>query len=748
MISSASLARRTAGPTRRETMIGAAVVGGSLLVGACSRTDIMAAGAPRADFGAFGPFLRISPDNTVTVLNKHQEMGQGNHVGLAAMIAEELDADWDRVRVEHAAADAKAYANTLMGVQGTGGSTAINNSWDQYRRAGASARAMFVQGAASAWGVPAREITAKDGVLSHPSGKSATYGELIAAASKITPPTKVALKDPRTFTLIGTERVRRKDSPSKVNGTARYTQDVHMDGMLTAMVAHSPRFGGRVKSFDAEAAKKVRGVVDVVQIPTGVAVLADSTWAAKKGREALKVVWDDDKAEKRSSDQILADYRRIAASPDTKWDAFEGRGTKGYKPPGIENAQAGADPKTPITPQPIKAAVEAIEATYDFPYLAHATMEPMNCVAQVDGNQCKLTFASQIQTLDQLNTAMAVKNLPGAIRIETLYAGGSFGRRGNPNSDYVIECVNIAKHVGKNRPVKLVWTREDDMMGGKYRPLTHHAVRVEIDKDGYPALWKHRVVVQSFMKGTPLMQGKIDDTAVEGVKGSPYLKATPLVDAALFNPESPVSTLWWRSVGATHTALAMEHTIEQLAQRAKIDPLEYRRHMLTKAKATRHLAVLNLAAEKAGWGQPLEAGWARGVAVHESFGSVVANVVEVQLKDGEPHVRRVVAAIDCGTVVGPDQVRAQMEGGVCYGLSSALYGKVTLKDGLVQETNFDGYRVMRINEAPTVETHMIPSSAHPTGVGEPGTPVVIAAVANAVYALTQKPVTRLPFVNA
>ena len=519
--------------------------------------------------------------------------------------------------------------------------------------------------------------------------------------------------------------------------------------MLVAMVAHSPKFGGKLKSFDATKAKAVKGVVDVFQIPTGVAVVATGTYAARKGRDALTLTWDDEKAEKRSSEEMFEDYRKIVASSATVWEAFEGRGvTDGEKPKGVENAQAGQDAKTPPVAAPIQPTVSSFEATYEFPYLAHATMEPMNCVAQVSGNRCKLTFASQIQTLDQLNTAMIVGNLPGAIEIETLPAGGSFGRRGNPSSDYMAEAVHIAKHVGGDKPVKLVWTREDDMTAGLYRPMAHHAVHVDLGKDGYPTLWKHRIVTQSILKGTPLMQGKIDDTQVEGVKGSPYLKATPLVDAAVFTPKSPVSVLWWRSVGATHSAMAMEHTIDQLAAKAGVDPLDYRIALLTKAKADRHVAVLKLAAEKAGWTTPMEAGWARGIAVHESFGSVVANVAEVQLNGAEPKVRRVVVAIDCGQVVAPDQVRAQMEGGVCYGLSSALYGAITIKDGAPQEENFDSYRVLRMKEAPVVETYILPSTAHPSGAGEPGTPVVIPAVANALFKLTGKPITSLPFVKA
>jgi isoquinoline 1-oxidoreductase beta subunit len=439
------------------------------------------------------------------------------------------------------------------------------------------------------------------------------------------------------------------------------------------------------------------------------------------------VTWNDDKAEKRSSDVMLADYHRIAAGQgDVKAQVFE---TKGDATGAFDGA--------------------LFNAAYDFPYLAHATMEPMNCVAQVDGNRVKLTFASQIQTLDQINTAMVVGTLPGAVEIETLPAGGSFGRRGNNHSDYVVEAVHIAKHVGGGRPVKLVWTREDDMTGGLYRPLTHHLVSIRTNADGYPAAWRHRVVTQSISKGS-LTGGGFDETTVEGVKGSVYLAATPVVDAQVYEPEFPVTVLWWRSVGATHTAFAMEHTIDQLARKAGKDPADYRRALYTRAgrSADRHRAVLDLACEKAGWGQPLPSGTARGVAVHESFGSVVAQVAEVTMKGNEPRVGRVVCAIDCGTAIAPDLIAAQMEGGVCYGLSAALFGKITLKDGVVEQTNFDAYRVLRMNEAPTVETYILASTNPPTGAGEPGTPVIAAAVANALLALNGTPTSSLPFVKA
>jgi isoquinoline 1-oxidoreductase beta subunit len=718
--------------SRREALVvGATLTGGALLVG-CSPADVLSVGAKK-DFGAFGPFIRIAADGTVTVISKHIEFGQGNHAGLAAIVAEELDADWAKVRVEQAPAIANVYGNANMGgTQGTGGSSAIAGSWEQLRRAGASARAMFVQAAAGKWNVPAGEVRLTNGVLTHASGKQAHFGELLEDAAKVKPPEQVTLKDPKTFTLIGTDRVRRKDSVGKSTGTARYTQDVRLPNMLVAMVAHAPRFGAKVKSFDAAAAKKVPGVVEVYQIPSGVAVVANDTWAARQGRDALQVTWDESQAEKRGSAAILAGFKDLASG---KAQAPEGKdGWKGFESKGDAARAAGG--------------TAAVEVAYDFPYLAHATMEPMNCVAIVKGNSARLIFGSQTQTLDQLNTAKIVGNLPGAIQIETLPAGGSFGRRANFQSDYVAECVQIAKKVGGGRPVKLVWTREDDMRAGYYRPIVHHTVRVTTDGEGYPATWRHRIVTQSIMKGAPPgMSGDIDFTAVEGTLGSPYLKATPVVDAQLLTPDVGVPVLWWRSVGATHTAYVMEHTIDQLARKAGKDPVEYRRAMYVQAGANRHLAVLNTAAEKAGWTTPAPAGWTRGVAVHESFGSVVAQVAEVKIENGQPKVGRVVTAIDCGIAISPDQIAAQMEGGTCYGLSGSMYGEITLTDGAVDQGNFDTYRVLRNSEAPTVETYIVPSGNPPSGVGEPGTPVIGPAVANALLAINGQPVLSQPFVK-
>ncbi|HEY1930270.1 MAG TPA: xanthine dehydrogenase family protein molybdopterin-binding subunit [Caulobacteraceae bacterium] len=716
-----------AGLSRRQFITTASLTAGGALVVGCSPAQVMSIGAAQTDFGPFGPFIRIDPDSTVTVVSKHIEFGQGSHTGLAAMVAEELDADWSCVRVEQAPANAKVYGNLGMGVQGTGGSSAIANSWMQLRTAGAAARAMFVEAAARRWNVPASQITVANCVVSHPSGKQARFGELAADAAKVAPPARPMLKSSKDFTLIGTERVRRKDAGLKSTGKARFTQDVHLPDQLTAMVAHPPQFGGKVRGFDASAAKATPGVVDVFEIPSGVAVVATSTWAAKKGREALKVDWDNSKAETRSSAAIMTAYHDLAAgraqpANGFKWTAFEAKGS---------TSPAGG---------------KVVEAAFDFPFLAHAPMEPMNCVAQVGKGPPKLTFGSQIPTVDQLNTAMIVGTLPGSVQIETLYAGGSFGRRANFKSDYVSECVHIAKHVGGGRPVKLVWTREDDMTGGYYRPMAHHTVRVELGPDGLPRSWRQRIVTQSLMKGSPMGgSASADPSATEGVKGSPYLDATPNVDGQVVLYDTAIPVLWWRSVGATHTAFVMEHTVDQLARAAGQDPVAYRRALYKKAGADDHLAALDLAVEKAG--PTPTPGWTRGVAVHESFGSVVAQVVEVKLVNGVPRVGRVVTGIHCGTAVSPDQIAAQMEGGTCFGLSAALYGQITMTNGVVDQKNFDTYRVLRMNEAPTVETYIVPSTEKPTGVGEPGTPVIAPAVANALLAITGKPTSKLPFVQ-
>jgi isoquinoline 1-oxidoreductase beta subunit len=719
--------------TRREFLLSATLAGGCLLIGSVPRGAGAAEEAVPA-LGDFGPFVRIAPDGAVTVVSKHVEFGQGAQSGLAAIVAEELDADWDRMQVVAAPADLKRYAHSgLKVLQITGGSSSISNSWLQLRHAGAGARAMFVAAAARVWSVPPAEITVANGIVAHASsGHSAGFGELLAEAARETPPAEPQLKDPARFTLLGTERVRRLDTLDKTTGATRFTIDMHLPGMLTALVAYPPRFGGRVKSFDATAAKALPGVVDVFAIPSGVAVAANGFHAAKLGRDALRVEWDDSQAEMRSSADIHAEYRDIAAGGKAAaWTPFEQRGDAL-----AELARPG----------------KTIEFTYDQPYVAHATMEPMDCVAQVDGARCRLSHGAQSPTVDQMNAAKIVGCRPDEVEIETLPAGGSFGRRSAASCDYVKDAVHIAQHIGGFRPVKLVRTREDDMGCGNYRALTHHLLRIRVGADGYPTAWVHRLVSASLTAGTVLERGPaaggVEGTVVEGVQGSPYFRAIPAVHAEVSYPRSIVPVTWLRSVGAAHTAMVMEHSIDRLAWRAKIDPVVYRRTLYRRADATKPLAVLELAAQKAGWGKPLERGWARGLAVHECFGTAVANIAEVALVDGQPKVRRVVCAVHCGFAVSPDQVRAQMEGGINYGLSYYLYGEVRLDHGLVHSRNFDTYRVLRMDEAPQIEVHIVPSAVAPTGTGEPGTPVIGPAIANALITLTGRATTSLPFVKA
>lgn len=711
--------------TRRRLVLGGSLLGGALVVGyAATNFGAVAAGAlsigaPAVDPGAFGPFIKIDETGWVTVVNRYQEMGQGTHAGLAAIVAEELDADWEMVRFESAPANAAVYRDATMGIQGTGASHAIAGSWDQLRNAGAAARAMFVQAAARKWAFPAESIGVRGGVVYHLGSKrSETFGDLLADAARITPPEHLKLKDPKDYKLIGTDLVRRKDSQSKSNGTELYTQDVRLPGMLVAMVAHPPHFGGKVGTVDITPARAIPGVVDVFEIASGVAVLAKDTWSARLGRDALKINWDDAKAETRSSDQLQELYREIGkGKTDVTGSTFQ---TKGK----VDDAFGG----------------DLFEASFDFPYLAHAPMEPMNCVASVDGRRVKLTFAAQIQTIDQINTALAAITLPGLVEIETLPAGGSFGRRGTMTSDYIVECVNIARHVGGGRPVKLVWTREDDMSGGYYRPMAHHNVSIKCDKSGLPIAWRHNIVSQA------IVPFGANEMPTHGVKDSPYLSVASVVEAKIFTPKLAVPPGLWRSVGNSQSAMVMEHTVDLLARRAKRDPAEYRRAIFTKAGDVRKLAVLDLVCKKAGWGGPIDAGWARGLAVHECFGTVVAQVAEVSVQGGNLRVRRVVCAVDCGIAIAPNQIAAQIEGGVCFGLGAALYGRITLDHGLPQETNFDAYRVLRMDEAPVVETYIVPSKKTPTGIGEPGVPPIAPAVANALLSLTGRPTTSLPFV--
>jgi isoquinoline 1-oxidoreductase beta subunit len=707
--------------TRRRMILGGSLVGGALVVGYVATHPmevggaILSGGATDPAPGAFGSFIRIAPDGWVTIVNKQQELGQGIHAGMAAIIAEELDADWDRVRVIDSRSNFRAY-----GPQFTAGSQSIASNWDTMRKAGAAARAMFVDAAALRWGVPRRLIEVRDGIVSHPaSGRSATFAELLADASLQTPPQSPTLKQARDYRLIGTDRVRRKDGVPKSTGAQIYTQDIRRPDMLVAMVAHSPRFGGRLARFDPTDARRVKGVVDVFAIETGVAVVAKSTFAAKRGRDALRIAWDDSAAETRSTPDLVHHYHDIAAgNGDVDPDDF---GMKGDKP------------ETPFTG-------DVAAFAFDFPYLAHAPMETLDCVAKVDGWDVSITSGAHLPIVDQVQAARAALTIPGRVDIEVVPAGGSFGRRGLMSSDYVVECVRIAKRI-PGRPVKLMWTREDEMMSGFFRPMSHHRAWVELRPDGFPRRWRFHTVCQS------LLPVGSNPQATEGITASPYFSTASTVDGKIFSPRLPVPVAFWRSVGNAHTAMVMEHIIDQLARRAGHDPAAYRRALYRKAGDGRRVAVLDELCRRAGWGRPLDAGWARGLALHEAFGTIVGQVAEVKLDQGRPVVRRVVAVVDCGIAVSPDQIAAQMEGGIGFGLSAALFGAVTLKDGIVQETNFDTYPVVRMNEMPAVETYIIPSTNRPTGMGEPGVPPIAPAVANALLALTGVPTRSLPFLQ-
>ncbi len=708
-------------PARRQFLQVAAIAGGGFAIGFGNLARAAAAGAGSADFVP-NAFVRIGGDSSVTVLIKHLEMGQGVSTGLPTLVAEELDADWAQIRFEGAPANASLYNNLLWGpAQGTGGSTAIANSYEQLRKAGATARAMLVAAAADEWKVPADSITVSKGVVAHKAtNRKASFGQLAAKAATQPVPADVKLKDPKNFQYIG-KRVARKDSKPKTNGSAQFTIDVKLPDMLTAVVAHSPLFGGKVKSFDATKAKAIKGVVEVVQVPSGVAVLANDFWAAKQGRDALTVVWDDSVANKLGSAEILAQYKELAQKP----------GLVARKDGDADKALAGAAKK--------------LEATFEFPYLAHAAMEPLDCVVKLDKDSCEIWNGEQLQTPDQFAVAKLTGLKPEQIKLNMLYAGGSFGRRANPQADYILEAVSIAKAINGRVPVKMIWTREDDMRAGFYRPAYFHRIAAGLDAQGNLIGWQHRIVGQSILAGTMfegmMVKDGVDGTSVEGASNLPYQIPNMLVD--LHTPKIGVPVLWWRSVGSTHTAFSTETFIDELAAAAGKDAVEFRRALL--AKHPRHLGVLNLAAQKAGWGKPLAKGKGRGIAVHESFNTVVAQVAEVSVKpDGTLRVDRVVCAVDCGVAVNPDVITAQMEGGIGFGLSAALYGAITLKEGRVEQSNFHEYRPLRINEMPKVEVHIVASSEKPTGVGEPGVPLIAPAVANAIFSATGKRLRNLP----
>ena len=704
---------------RRYFLKSSALIGTGLTVGVYL-PEVFAADVA-ADIFEPNAFVRVAPDNTVTVVIKHLEKGQGTYTGLATLVADEMDASWDQIVCETAPADASRYNNLFFGpFQGTGGSTGLANSFEQLRNAGAAAKQMLVSAAAESWSVSADQITVENGVISHTSsGQSASFGELSQAAAIQPVPESPKLKTADQFVYIG-KAVTRKDI-GKTDGTAIFTQDINLPDMLTAMVAHAPRFGATVKNFDVDSAKSVAGVEHVIQIPTGVAVLAKDYWTAKKGRDALQVEWDESNAETASSADLMREYKELAVKP------------------GIP-ARSDGDVETAL-----QQAATVLEVSYEFPYLAHATMEPMNCVVQINEDGVEIYNGAQLQTGDQYAVAALMGIKPEQVKINTLYAGGSFGRRANSHSDYVVEAAQVAKALGTGQPVKLVWSREDDMRAGYFRPMYFHTVKAGLDDKGKVIAWQQRIVGQSIAQGTAfeqmIVQDGVDGTSVEGAATLPYVIPNLLVD--LHTTVNQVPVLWWRAVGSTHTGFSTEAFVDELALVAGQDPVEFRMKLLKGHP--RHQGVLKLAAEKAGWGSELPEGKGRGVAVHESFGSYVAQVAQVTVTEGGKYtVDKIVCAVDCGLPVNPDIIKAQMEGGIGYGLSPTMMSEITIDNGAVQQSNFHDYQVLRINQMPEIEVHIVPSTEPPTGVGEPGTPVIAPAVANAIFDATGERLYKLP----
>jgi len=718
-------------PSRRRFLIGAAAgvasMGAGLVVGfrpAVAATPAKS-GEPAGPLNPLEAYVHITPDDRVTVVSSQFDMGQGSWHGIATLVVEELDADWSTVTVTGGAGDPAVFGNVAWGgtAQGTGGSTSMVSSWQRYRQAGATARAMLVAAAARAWDVPESEIAVTKGLISHHSGKSARFGALAADAATLPVPADVPLKAPSAWTEIGNADRRRYDTAPKTRGELDFTIDVRLPGLLTAVMIHPPRFGATLTSFDAAAAKAVKGVVDVVATPRGVAVVAEHMWAAIKGRDLVKVDWDESKAETRGSDAILAEYRALAAQAPKAVARNDG------------DAAAA-----------LGSAATVIEATYSFPYLAHAAMEPLNAVARGNPDGTVEVWAGhQLPGLYRFVASKVAGTTPDKVGLHVMKTGGGFGRRAVDDADVIVEAVAVARAIGWRAPVKVQWTREDDMRGGRYRPAYVHRLRAGLDADGRLVGWDNHIVGQSIGAGTPfeamVVHNGVDHTSVEGAANLPY--AIPNLSVGLTTTDVKVPVLWWRSVGSTHTAFATETFIDEVAAAAGRDPVEFRLSLLSDRP--RHAAVLKLAAEKAGWGKPLPAGRFRGVAVHESFSTAVAQVAEVSVDGDGVRVHRVVCAVDCGVAINPDNVKAQIEGGIGFGLGAILAEELTLTDGVVDQGNYDGYTPLRIDAMPAVEVHILPSDAPPTGVGEPGVPPIGPAVANAVAAATGKRIRDLPF---
>ena len=726
---SAPAAADAAGLSRRSFMKAGAVAGGGLVLGFFLPGAGRLASAQQPPAKVYEPnaFLRIAPDNTVTVQVNRIEIGQGVQTSLPMLIAEELDADWSNM-VGALAPAGEQYKDPLFGIQITGGSGSIAHSYIQYREIGAKARAMLIAAAAEQWKVPPEQVKTAKGTLTGPAGQTATYGAMADAAMKQPVPASVKLKDPKDFTIIGTP-VKRLDAAAKSNGKQQFGIDFKAPNSKVAVVARPPVFGAKVARFDASKAKAIKGVIEVLQVSTdrggsGVVVVADGYWPAKMGREALVIDWDTSGVEKVSSDKQLVEFKTLARKPGT--------------------------PVRKADTSKLAGAAKKISAVYEFPYLAHAPMEPLNCVVDLRADGCTVWAGTQFQTFDHGAIAATAGLKPEQVVLNTMTAGGGFGRRAVPSSDYLVEAVNIAKvwkAAGKTEPVKVVWSREDDIKGGYYRPSHVHRADIGMDAKGGIVAWDHVIVGQSIITGTPfehvMIKDGVDSTMVEGM-GEPYEVPLNLSAHAV---KANVPVLWWRSVGATHTAYVMETLIDEAAHAAKMDPVAYRKKLMGE-KGKRHVAALELAVAKSGYGKKaLPKGQAWGVAVHEAFGTVVAYVVVASVnKDGSPKLNKVTAGVHCNTAVNPLTIEAQIQGAALMGLGMTLPGAaITIKDGVVDQQNFSDYTVARMTDMPVIDVHIVPSNDPPTGIGEPGLPPLAPAFANALFKLTGKRLRKLPF---
>lgn len=673
-------------------------------------------------------FVHVRPDGKIVIQVNRLEFGQGVHTSLPMILADEMDADWSQVEAQLAPA-ADAYKDPLYGIQMVGGSGSIAHSFQQYRELGAKTRAMLVATAADRWHVTPDQCRAANSVVYGPGNQSARYAELAHDAARRPVRDKVSLKNPSQFRLIG-KRVRRLDSRAKCDGSQKFGLDLDLPGMKIAMVAHPPVFGGRVKSVDDGEARKVGGVHDVFEIPllkgSGVAVVADRFWTAKQARDRLKIDWDLSGIERVNSSDLFTRYKEMARTPGNV-------------------AIARGDDK--VLDQ--IAAGSRIVAEYEFPYLAHTPMEPLNATIRFDGDKAEAWIPSQFQTFDQMAIAEVLGLKPEQVTFHTEFAGGGFGRRAVPDCHVPREAAAIAKHL-RGTPVKLIWPREDDVRGGYYRPMHVHRVEIGVGSDGMPLAWRHVIVGQSIAAGTPfaalIIKNGVDETTTEGTADTNY--DIPNFHVSAHNPTVNVPVLWWRSVGHTHNAFVMETLLDELAGRAKIDPIAYRRKLL-KPDAKKLRAALDLMDEKsAPWRNKLPKGHALGISCHESFGTGVACAVDVSIENKRPKIHRVTIAVDPGLAVNPLTIESQFQAGVAFGVTQLMAkGAITLKDGRVEQRNFDGYTPPYIVDAPvTVDVHIVPSTEAPTGCGEPPVPVISPAVVNALTKLTGKRYRSLPLV--